>query len=278
MAQVCRLIESEHDERTTLARLGQAVGLSPYHLQRVFKRYLGVTPRQYAEALRMKGFRQTVRAGASITEALYQAGYGSSSRLYERAADELGMTPGAYRSGAASRTIRYSISDCPLGLLLVAATDKGVCAVAMGDNREQLISGLREEFPAAVLQPDPERLRAGVKALLDYMRGSAPNPELPLDVQGTAFQRQVWNELRRIPLGQTISYQELAARLGRPTGARAVAGACARNSVAMLIPCHRVVRNGGALAGYRWGLARKRELLARERAAAKAGKAEAVSR
>lgn len=275
MAQVCRLIESCRDERLSLQQLGSAVRLSPYHLQRTFRKHLGVTPRQYAAALRVRDFKQAVRSSGSVTEALYEAGYGSSSRLYESAGRELGTTPGQYRAGSPASTVHYTIGKCALGWMLVAATGRGVCAVRLGDSKPQLVAELREEFPAAALQPGATRLRAYVAALLRFMRGAEPHLDLPLDIRGTAFQRRVWDELRRIPPGETVSYQELAGRLGQKQAARAVGSACARNPVAMVIPCHRVVSSRGALTGYRWGLARKRELLRRERAAAGKSKSEA---
>jgi AraC family transcriptional regulator of adaptative response/methylated-DNA-[protein]-cysteine methyltransferase len=261
---VCRLIERATEERPNLDAVGEQLKLSRSHLQRLFKKLMGITPREYAEALRIDRFKGGVRAGRSVTDAMYEAGYGSSSRLYEKASAQLGMTPATYRKGGRGMTIRYTIADSPLGLLLVAATERGVCSVQLGDESGALASGLRTEFPQADVQVDESGLRPQVRALLDYLEGQRPHPDLPLDVQGTAFQRRVWEELRRIPLGQTASYGEIADRIGRPSAARAVARACATNPVALVTPCHRVVGRDGSVSGYRWGVSRKRKLLERE--------------
>jgi len=261
---VCRLIERATEERPNLDAVGEQLKLSRSHLQRLFKKLLGITPREYAEALRIDRFKGRVREGRSVTDAMYEAGYGSSSRLYEKASAQLGMTPATYRKGGQGMTIRYTIAASPLGLLLVAATERGVCSVQLGDKSEELASGLHAEFPRADIQVDESGLRPQVRALLDYLEGQQPHPDLPLDVQGTAFQKRVWEELRRIPPGQTASYGEIAGRIGQPSAARAVARACATNPVALVTPCHRVVGQDGSISGYRWGVARKRKLLERE--------------
>ena len=262
---VCRLIESATEERPDMDAVGEQLRLSRSHLQRLFKKLMGITPREYAEALRVERFKGGVRAGRSVTDAMYEAGYGSSSRLYEKASAQLGMTPATYRKGGRGMTIRYTIAESPLGPLLVAATERGVCSVQLGDESEALARALRAEFPRADVRVDETGLRPQVRALLDYLEGQRPHPDLPLDVQGTAFQRRVWEELRRIPPGETASYGDVAVRIGQPTAARAVARACATNPAALVTPCHRVVGADGSVGGYRWGVARKRKLLERER-------------
>lgn len=266
---VCRLIERATEERPNLDAVGEQLKLSRSHLEKLFKKLMGITPREYAEALRIDRFKGNVRAGRSVTDAMYEAGYGSSSRLYEKASAQLGMTPATYRKGGQGMTIRYTVADSPLGLLLVAATERGVCSVQLGDESEELARDLRAEFPRADVEVDETGLRPQVRALLDYLEGQQPHPDLPLDVQGTAFQRRVWEELRRIPPGQTASYGEIADRIGRPTAARAVARACATNPVALVTPCHRVVGGDGSVSGYRWGVARKRRLLEQEQGTTK---------
>jgi AraC family transcriptional regulator, regulatory protein of adaptative response / methylated-DNA-[protein]-cysteine methyltransferase len=229
------------------------------------KRVTGISPRQYADACRLGRLKARLKDRSTVTRALYEAGYGSSSRLYERAASQLGMTPATYCRGAPAVAIRYALADCPLGRLLLAATDTGVCAVYLGDDDAALTAELRREYPAAEVAPDDGTLRPWLADLLDHLRGQQPRLELPLDVRATAFQWRVWQELRAIPYGTTRTYQEVARRIGHPTAARAVARACATNPVSVVIPCHRVVRGDGALGGYRWGLKRKRALLDREK-------------
>lgn len=262
---VCRLIERAAEERPNLEAVGEQLKLSRSHLQRLFKKLMGITPREYAEALRIDRFKGGVREGRSVADAMYEAGYGSSSRLYEKASAQLGMTPATYRKGGRGMNISYTIAESPLGLLLVAATERGVCSVQLGDSAEELAGDLRAEFPQADVRDDEGGLRPQVQTLLDYLGGQRPHPDLPLDVQGTAFQKMVWEELRRIPSGRTASYGEIAGRIGRPTAARAVARACATNPVALVTPCHRVVGGDGSVSGYRWGVARKQKLLERER-------------
>jgi AraC family transcriptional regulator of adaptative response/methylated-DNA-[protein]-cysteine methyltransferase len=269
---LCRLIDQHLEEQPNFGALSEQVKLSQFHLQRLFKKLMGITPRQYAEARRADLFKARVKSGQSVTDAMYEAGYGSSSRLYEKAAAQLGMTPATYRKGGKGMKISFTIAECPLGLLLVATTDKGVCSVTLGDGSARLTDDLRAEFPQADIARDEANLRAQVNALLSHLAGQEPHPELPLDVQGTAFQKRVWEELRRIPYGQTASYSEVARRIGQPTATRAVARACATNPTALVTPCHRVVRENGEMGGYRWGIERKRQLLEQEKSASQGGK------
>ncbi|MCI0525580.1 MAG: bifunctional DNA-binding transcriptional regulator/O6-methylguanine-DNA methyltransferase Ada [Acidobacteria bacterium] len=262
---LCRLIDQHLEEQPNFGALSEQVKLSQFHLQRLFKKLMGITPRQYAEARRADLFKSRVKSGQSVTDAMYEAGYGSSSRLYEKAAAQLGMTPATYRKGGKGMKISFTIAECPLGLLLVAATDKGICSVTLGDQSARLTDDLRAEFPQADIARDETHLHAQVNALLAHLAGQEPHPELPLDVQGTAFQKRVWEELRRIPYGQTASYSEVARRIGQPTATRAVARACATNPTALVTPCHRVVRENGEMGGYRWGVERKRQLLEQEK-------------
>jgi len=262
---ICRYIEQHLDESITLSQLGTAFNRSPFHLQRVFKAVLGVTPRAYTESCRMKQLKRNLQAGHSVTRAMYDAGYSSSSRLYERTASHLGMSPDKYRRGSIATTIRYSCTDSPLGRMLVAATDKGICAIQFADSDEELEHGLKHEFPFANRRRDDDAIRQWTQELLHHMSGQKLNPALPLDIQATAFQRRVWTYLQSIPFGETRSYSDVAKDIGRPTAARAVARACATNRIAVVIPCHRVVRESGDLAGYRWGVARKKALLELER-------------
>lgn len=263
--QVCRHIEQHLDEPLTLAQLGKQVGFSPHHLQRVFKKALGVSPKQYADACRLGRFQDKLRQGGDVTSAIYAAGYGSSSRVYERAATRLGMTPATYGKGGKGMQISYVIVACPLGRLLVAATAKGVCKVSLGAADAELKADLHRHYPAATVREGGDGFQDWVRAIVDYLKGRRQSLALPLDVQATAFQCRVWETLRKIPYGSTRSYGEVAAALGRPKAARAVANACANNPVALVTPCHRVVRGDGSLGGYRWGLERKRALLELER-------------
>lgn len=261
---VCRLIDLELEKPPNLKQLGAQLKISQFHLQRVFKNLMGITPREYTVARRAEKFKNGIQAGQTVTGAMYQAGYGSSSRLYENASAQLGMTPATYRRGGAGMLISYTTVKCPLGHLLIATTGKGICSVALGDRADRLTDGLRAEFPRAEIREDKTRLREQVKTLLSCLQGRLPHPSLPLDVQGTAFQKRVWEELRRIPAGRTASYSDIARRLGQPSAARAVARACAANPVAVVTPCHRVIREDGGLGGYRWGIERKRALLEKE--------------
>ncbi|MBP1738461.1 MAG: bifunctional transcriptional regulator/O6-methylguanine-DNA methyltransferase [Deltaproteobacteria bacterium] len=263
--EACRMI-AEADEPLSLKALAQGVGLSPFHFQRLFKRIVGVTPKQYIMEKRSNRLRAHLRRGSTITEVMYDAGFASSSRFYEKATTTLGMKPSVYKNGAQGVRIRFAIVPCFLGLVLVASTGQGLCAIDFGDTAEALKGSLRRRFPKAEFQnPDPQ-FAAMIAQVLAFLE----NPDysrlgLPLDVQGTAFQRRVWLALQEIPPGDTVSYAGIASRIGKPNAARAVATACAANPVAVAIPCHRVVRGNGQLGGYRWGLERKRVLLKRER-------------
>jgi AraC family transcriptional regulator, regulatory protein of adaptative response / methylated-DNA-[protein]-cysteine methyltransferase len=264
VGQVCRAIDATTQEPLTLTALSAETGVSPHHLQRTFKRVMGITPREYAEASRLGQFKSRVREGASVTTALYDAGYGSSRGLYEKSLAQMGMTPAVYRRGGRGMTISYTLCDSPLGRLLVAATPKGICAVSLGESDADLERGLMDEYPAASINRDDNTLKASLSAILEHLQGRRPHLELPLDIQATAFQRQVWQALRQIPYGSTISYSEIAKRIGRPNAVRAVARACASNRVALVIPCHRVVGKDNKLTGYRWGVERKGKLLEQE--------------
>jgi AraC family transcriptional regulator of adaptative response/methylated-DNA-[protein]-cysteine methyltransferase len=258
---MCRYIEQHLDEPLTLARLGAEFHQSPFHLQRTFKSILGITPRAYADSCRLNQLKDNLRAGHSVTRSMYDAGYSSSSRLYERTASQLGMTPDKYRRGAIAAPIRYTFADSPLGRMLIAATDKGICAIQFANSDAELEQGLRHEFPFANRRRDDDAMHAWKKDLLRQMRGQRLNTALPLDIQATAFQRQVWAHLQSIPFGATRSYAEVAKAIGQPAATRAVARACATNPVAVAIPCHRVVRKSGDMGGYRWGIERKKALL-----------------
>lgn len=263
---LCQLIEERLDERLDLAALGQAAGMSRFHLQRVFKRIVGVSPREYVAARRAQRFKAGLQAGEPVTAAAFDAGFGSSSTVY-RPAHDLGMTPGGYQRGGAALRISYALLDSPLGPLLIGATERGVCAVALGDDAAALEEGLRREYPAAALARDDGRLAAWGAAVVSHLAGDRRALDLPLDVRGTAFQWRVWQALRAIPYGETRSYGEVARQIGQPTATRAVARACASNQVALAIPCHRVIKGDGGLGGYRWGAGRKQALLERERGA-----------
>jgi AraC family transcriptional regulator of adaptative response/methylated-DNA-[protein]-cysteine methyltransferase len=261
---LCRYIEQHLDEPVTLAQLGKEFRQSPFHLQRTFKAVLGITPKQYADSCRMRGFRQRLKAGHSVTRAMHDAGYSSTSRLYSRTASELGMEPGKYRRGAIAAPIRYTCADSPLGRILVAATDKGICSIQFADSDEELEQGLKQEFPFAIRRRDDENLSELTQRLMRHMKGLEKSSSLPLDIQATAFQRRVWSYLQSIGFGETRSYSDVAKAIRRPSAARAVARACATNPVAVAIPCHRVLRSNGDLGGYRWGTKRKKALLAME--------------
>lgn len=261
---VSRYIEQHLDAPVTLSTLSRKLGLSPFHLQRTFKAMTGITPRGYADFCRLKGLKAGLRDGHSVTRALYDAGYGSSSRLYERTASQLGMTPATYRRAGRGMLIRYAVTHSPLGPMLLAATDRGVCSIRFGDSDTELECALRAEFSAADITRDQPRLAPCVDALRAYFEGLEAPLSLPLDIQATAFQRRVWEYLQSIPYGKTETYAQVAVGIGRPQATRAVAQACAKNPVAVAVPCHRVVRRDGTLGGYRWGLERKKALLALE--------------
>jgi AraC family transcriptional regulator of adaptative response/methylated-DNA-[protein]-cysteine methyltransferase len=273
VAEARRLLDAHVElgdgERPTLDRLAAAVGMSAFHLQRVFKARLGVTPAEYVRVRRGERFKAELRSGETVSRATYGAGYNSSSRAYADAAALLGMTPASYRRGGRGMTIRFVVRPCSLGHVLVAGTTRGLAAVSLGDDPAALERELRAEYPAASVEP-AESLGAGdplagwVDAVVAYLDAHGAPPRVPVDVPATPFQRRVWDALRAIPAGETRSYGEIASSLGAPNAARAVAAACASNRVALVIPCHRVVRGGGALSGYRWGAERKRALLANE--------------
>lgn len=260
----CRAIEESQGDRLVPRDLAHASGLSSGRFQKVFKSVVGVTPRAYADALRLKTLKTRLKEGAMVTGSLYEAGYGSSSRLYETSRERLGMTPATYRAGGHGMGLAYSAAESPLGRVLVARTEKGVAALYLGDSDASLLSALRMEFPRAEIREDSEGLGDVLKAVLERLKGQVPRRELPLDIQATAFQRRVWDALLKIPRGETRSYSRLAAEIGRPKSARAVAQACAQNRLAVLIPCHRVVGEDGSLRGYRWGVERKKALLTLE--------------
>lgn len=261
---ICRAIDDHDDRPPTLEELGRQFGMSPYHLQRTFKRVVGVTPKQYAAAQRAARLKKHLKEKTTVTEAIYEAGYPSSSSAYGEASGQLGMTPATYRRGGPATTITYAITPCPLGYLLVAATRQGICAVRLGDAEAELAATLADEFPAAQVERGDGDLDQWVASLLNYLSGMQPHLDLPLDVRATAFQRRVWSALQQIPYGSTRSYSEVAQAIGQPTATRVVARACATNPVAMVVPCHRVVREDGGLGGYRWGIERKKALLALE--------------
>jgi AraC family transcriptional regulator of adaptative response/methylated-DNA-[protein]-cysteine methyltransferase len=262
---ICRFIELHLDEPLSLARLGKEFRQSPFHLQRRFKSVLGITPREYADSCRLRLLKRNLQAGDNVTRAMYDAGYGSSSRLYERTASQLGMTPDKYRRGAIAAAIRYTCADSPLGRMLVAATERGICAIQFADSDDELLEGLKHEFPFATRKADDGGLKSWVATLLSRMHQAAGDASLPLDIRATAFQRRVWAHLQLIPFGATESYSQVAKAIGQPRATRAVARACATNPVAVAIPCHRVVREDGSMGGYRWGIERKQTLLEMER-------------
>jgi len=262
--RVCQYIEAKPDAIPTLAEMGDHVGMSPYHLQRVFKKLTGVSPRDYADSCRVKRLKNRLRDGANVTEALYDAGYGSSSRLYEQSAAHLGMTPLKYRKGGEGMRIGYTITDCNLGRLLVAMTAEGICCVDIDDNDEALEKYLFEEYPAAEIHRDNLVMSEWVEQFLAFLNGWQPHFDLPLDLRATAFQLRVWQSLLEIPYGETRSYREIAEAIGQPTAVRAVANACAANPVPLVVPCHRVIRSDGDIGGYGLGVERKRVLLEQE--------------
>jgi AraC family transcriptional regulator of adaptative response/methylated-DNA-[protein]-cysteine methyltransferase len=261
----CRFIEQNYAEGVDLLALSARFNVSASHLQRMFKRTLGVSPAQYANACRMNSVKTILRNGSDVTSAIYEAGFGSSSRLYERTPSEFGMTPAVYGRGGKGMRIRYTTANCALGRLLVAATDRGLCAVTLGNSDQELTAALKAEYVDAEILRDKTALTDAVHRLIEHLNGSEPHLDFPLDIRATAFQRRVWDELRRIPYGATRSYSEIAKGIGRPKAARAVARACGTNPVALVIPCHRVVARNGNLSGYRWGNERKHRLLEKEK-------------
>lgn len=257
-------IDRHVDEPLPLARLAREAGVSPAHLQRTFTRVVGLSPKQYQEQRRVGALKSALREGRTVSSATYEAGFATGRRVYETADDALGMTPGAYRRRGVGVTIHHAVVPVSLGLLLVAVTERGICSVSLGDDEQALVAALRTEYPAAELVRASDARDRLVDSVVAHIEGQASASDLPLDVRATAFQWQVWRALQRIPAGATRTYQEIARELGQPSAARAVARACASNRVAVLIPCHRVVRGDGGLGGYRWGVARKAALLARE--------------
>jgi AraC family transcriptional regulator of adaptative response/methylated-DNA-[protein]-cysteine methyltransferase len=277
VARVCREIDRQvqnsdgaadgakrSDFHLTLSSLSAVADMGSHQLERAFRSVMGISPRQYADARRMQWLKSKLKKGDDVTTALYDAGFGSSSRLYERAPGHLGMTPATYRQGGAGMEIRFTIANSPLGRLLVGATERGISALYLGKEDAPLEAALQKEYPRAEIRRDRNGMQEWVGKILEHLRGQEPNLDLPTDVQATAFQRRVWQELRKIPYGSTRTYSQVARAIGRPTAIRAVARACATNPVSVVVPCHRVVREDGNLAGYRWGLERKRELLAHE--------------
>lgn len=270
--EACDFIRRNATEALSLKQLAERAGLSPFHFQRRFKALVGVTPKQFLNARRMEALKSNLRSQPSVTHAIYETGFGSSSRVYERVDTALGMTPAAYRQGGAGVTISYVAVDSPLGRMMLGATDRGLCFLQFAGAGDTLLEMLKKEYPKATLVPMPqpwsEPFVAWIDALNRHLRGTEPQLDLPLDLRATAFQLRVWTYLQSIPYGSVQSYGEVAAAIGRPSAARAVARACASNRVAVVIPCHRVIRGTGDLGGYRWGLERKRALLDQERLAA----------
>lgn len=260
---VCRLIE-QAEEMPSLETMAESAGLSPYHFHRIFRQAVGVTPRAYAAAHRTNKVRQHLKQGRSVTEAIFNAGFNSNGRFYATSSQVLGMTPSDFRAGGANAAIRFAVGECFLGSFLVASTNKGVCAILLGDDPEALLRELQDRFPRAQLIGGDGDFEKLVAKVLSFIEEPSKGLDLPLDIRGTAFQQRVWQALREIPSGATVSYSDIAERLGSPNSVRAVAGACAANAIAIAIPCHRVVRKCGDLSGYYWGIARKRALLQRE--------------
>ena len=269
MVNLARFLESNADEKLTLTHLADRTGLSPTHLQKRFKMVFGVSPKAYQDEARLKKFKGSLKDGASIVDATYEAGYGSSSRVYENAVHKVGMTPVAYRSGGKGENITYVCRTTSIGNLMMAATKKGVCFAMLGDSEAWLLDEISREFPNAHLIPSPqsstEPLNDWLRLLEEHLCKNAPRPDIPLDMHGTAFQIQVWQFLLSVSEGDVVTYSEVANGIGRPKAVRAAASACARNRIAVLIPCHRVIRGDGGMGGYRWGVDRKQALLAEEK-------------
>lgn len=263
IAEACRIIEAS-DEEPKLDELAAAVGISAYHFHRIFKSIVGVTPKAYAVAHRQRRVRDSLTRSKTVTEAIYDAGFNSNGRFYATSSQVLGMTPTDYRRGGQSAEIKFAIAECSLGSVLVAASGKGVCAILLGDDAEALLHDLQDRFPNAELIGGDRKFEQLTAKVIGFIERPGAVLDLPLDVRGTAFQHQVWQALREIPAGTTVSYAEIARRIGKPQSVRAVAAACGANPIAVAIPCHRVVRTDGALSGYRWGLKRKRALIDRE--------------
>jgi AraC family transcriptional regulator of adaptative response/methylated-DNA-[protein]-cysteine methyltransferase len=263
VARACRTIETAEEE-PNLKMLAKAVGMSPFHFHRIFKKTVGLTPKAYAIAHRAERMRKTLPRRGSVTEAIYEAGYNSNSRFYEKSSEMLGMRPTSFRSGGTGTTIRFAVGECSLGSVLVASSEKGVCAILLGDDPDELARDLQDRFPRSNLIGGDRDFERVVSQVIGLVERPHVGCDLPLDVQGTAFQRKVWQALRKIPAGKTTTYSEIAERVGSTKAVRAVGRACATNTLAIAIPCHRVVRTDGSLSGYRWGVERKRALLERE--------------
>jgi len=262
--RACLFVQRHADEPLTLAQIAAHLGTSPFHLQRTFTKLVGISPRAFQEAVRAGRFRDGLRLGTPVSGAVYDAGYGSISRVYERRPTGRGMTPATYRRGGKGMAMTYTIVDSPVGRMMVAGTDKGICSVKLGDRDERLEKDLRGEYPEASITRDQSALGGWVRTLLGHLEGSRPHLDLPIDVQATAFQWKVWRYLQSIPPGETRAYGEVARGIGKPAAVRAVARACATNPVCLVVPCHRVVGKDGSLTGYRWGLTRKKHLLEME--------------
>jgi len=254
-------IEDYLDQKLTLSTLSAAVGVSPYHLQRTFKRIVGISPRKFIEGLRLAKMKHSLLNGQTVTKAIYSAGFSSKSRFYENGSYRFGMSPGVLRRGGAGMRIRYTIVDCALGKLLIGGTEFGICAVCMADSDKAVERALSEQYPSAIIQRNDESIREWVGHVIKFLSVEESDLNLPLDIQATTFQSRVWNEIKSIPYGTTASYSQIAAAIGKPKAARAVARACATNPVALIVPCHRVVGEDGKLHGYRWGKERKQRLL-----------------
>jgi len=267
VANAAKYLAQSTEDALRLSQIANELKTNAATLRRAFRQVTGLTPRELAEALRVKRFKGLLRTGRRITDALYETGYGSSSRVYERSNAQLGMTPATYQKGGNGMKLEYTIAKSPLGKVLVAATERGVSAVYLGDAENKLVAELHDEYPRAEISPAAGRTQRWVREIVQRVEGKPAQEELPLDLQATAFQRRVWQELQKIPRGSTRTYSQVAKALGSPRAVRAVARACATNPVSIVVPCHRVVREDGKLAGYRWGLDRKEQLLARERAA-----------
>jgi AraC family transcriptional regulator of adaptative response/methylated-DNA-[protein]-cysteine methyltransferase len=262
--RVRRYLDEHYDEPDTLKQLAAQIGMSPYYLQRAFKELIGLSPKEYRDARRMERFKTSLKRGETVTNATYEAGFGSSSRLYERVNSDLGMTPSVFQSGGTGVTLRFMIAATVVGRMLVAVTERGIASVRLGNSDASLLASLRQDYPMATLRRDAVGLKRHITGILRCLTAKEDTCHLPLDLGGTVFQRRVWKALRRIPRGSTRSYSDVAQAIGKPAAARAVARACATNPIAVVIPCHRVIREDGRAGGYRWGLQRKNRLLALE--------------
>lgn len=273
VAAATRLIQNA-EQLPSLDQLAAAAGMSRFHFHRVFKALTGLTPRAYGSAHRAKRVREHLQQGESVTDALYGAGFNSSGRFYASAGGDLGMTPGRFRAGGVGESIRFAVGECSLGSILVASTDKGICAITLGDDPQALVEDLQDRFPKAKLVGGDREFEQLVARVVGFVESPGIGLDLPLDIRGTAFQQRVWQALREVPAGRTVSYAQVASRIGEPGAVRAVAQACGANAIAVAIPCHRVIRNDGGLSGYRWGVQRKRTLLEREKPVLSAGERE----